>query len=917
MVLRLLVAVACFAAPGTAAGQGPPGDPTTVLVARLEQAVSSGNFDAVLQLGVTPSASGLRAFAAAATPTPTRFIIKERDRATLTSSIDRLLLEVFGQYGNESAITTWRLDVSPAAADPAQRRIAEMEQLTVVSGLHKLSLNPAKHFEVRNLKVQGTDLTLELPTGHAFVAETSDGPTAVVLLGRGRMRFSPSSPAERTQIRIFNGDEVLTSDFDAAFVRVRPSEFSTTFQAASLIPRAVGQGEYRRASELFDDYVGQSLQLDLTDLSRERWSLIPSSGDLIAEIRTRRLGSLTYARSSKDAEDISLFERRRRRNIAVYASPQKLASRGRFYSEDDQVEYDVLNYEVDAAFTPERMWIDGTVELRVKVRSYILSSLTLRLAEPLVVRSIVSPEHGRLLHLRVVGQNSVIVNFPGTVSRNAEFSLKVVYGGRLEPQQIEREGIMVDAPQSQQVEVEQAYIPVEPQYIYSNRSYWYPQATVTDYASARLRVSVPQDFDVVATGTSTGLPTPTFIGIEAGQRARKLFVFEAERPVRYLACVISRFSRIQSRQLTVPVNDRRVTVSGTGADSPSTGELLTEESNATDVVTAERAGQTGGAETTAITLSVIANPRQATRARALADRAAAIFQYYGSIVGDAPYPSFTLAVAENELPGGHSPPYFAVLNHPPPTTPLVWRNDPVAFDNYPSFFLAHELAHQWWGQAVGWKNYHEQWLSEGFAQYFAALYSVKDRGPDLFVSVLRQMRKWALDESGQGPVYLGYRLGHIKGESRVFRAIVYNKGAMILHMLRRLLGDEVFFAGLRQFYSEWKFKKAGTDDFRVAMERASTRDLGRFFDAWVYDSDVPTLKFTSTIAGNEAQVRFEHQGEVIPLAVTVSVIYNDGQVEEVVVPVTDKVAERTLTLKSAVRSIEANRDYGAVAEIIK
>jgi aminopeptidase N len=183
--------------------------------------------------------------------------------------------------------------------------------------------------------------------------------------------------------------------------------------------------------------------------------------------------------------------------------------------------------------------------------------------------------------------------------------------------------------------------------------------------------------------------------------------------------------------------------------------------------------------------------------------------------------------------------------------------------------------------------------------------------------VLRQMRKWALDESDQGPVYLGYRLGHIKGESRVFRAIVYNKGAMILHMLRRLLGDEVFFAGLRQFYSEWKFKKAGTDDFRVAMERASTRDLGRFFDAWVYDSDVPTLKFTSTIAGTEAQVRFEHQGEVIPLAVTVSVIYNDGQMEEIVVPVTDKVAERTLTLKSAVRSIEANRDYGAVAEIIK
>ena len=93
--------------------------------------------------------------------------------------------------------------------------------------------------------------------------------------------------------------------------------------------------------------------------------------------------------------------------------------------------------------------------------------------------------------------------------------------------------------------------------------------------------------------------------------------------------------------------------------------------------------------------------------------------------------------------------------------------------------------------------------------------------------MLRQMRRWAIEQSPQGPVYLGYRLGHIKGDGRVFRALVYNKGAMVLHMLRRLVGDEAFFAGLRQFYATWQFRKAGTDDFRVAMEKASGRDLTR------------------------------------------------------------------------------------------
>jgi aminopeptidase N len=183
------------------------------------------------------------------------------------------------------------------------------------------------------------------------------------------------------------------------------------------------------------------------------------------------------------------------------------------------------------------------------------------------------------------------------------------------------------------------------------------------------------------------------------------------------------------------------------------------------------------------------------------------------------------------------------------------------------------------------------------------------------VNMLRQMRRWAVDQSSQGPVYLGYRLGHIRGEGRVFRAIIYNKGAMVLHMLRRLLGDQQFFAGVRQFYQEWKFRKAGTNDFRSTMERVSGRDLAPFFDAWIYGFSVPNLKFTSTVTGAEAVVRFEHRADVIPVPVTVSVIYGDGRIDDVVVEVTQKVVERSLRLNGAVRAIEANRDYGAVAEI--
>jgi Peptidase family M1 domain len=881
MVLRALLALALLTP--VAARQGAPADATAALVLRLEQAGTAGDAAAILALGVSPDVPGLKTFAANITPAPTRFIIKERDRTPLKTPGERLLLEVFGEFGNEGVITTWRLDVTPGPSP----RISEMEQLTLVSGLFRLALNPRKQFNVRHLSVQGTDITLALPAGQAFVAEIGDGATAVVLLGRGRMHFSPSDPAERTQVRIFSGEDSLTADFEAAFIRLRPSDFGRMFDSEALVPRAVVASDFRRASEIFEDYIGQTLHLDLTDLSRDRWSLIPSPGDLIAEVRTRRLGSLTYARSTKDAEDISLFDRRRRRNIAVYASQEKLASRGRFFSEDDLVDYDILRYDVDAAFTPDRLWVDGNVRMKVKIRAFALTALTLRLNESLAVRSVVSSEYGRLLHLRVVGQNSIIVNLPTSVSRGTEFWLNIIYGGRLEPQQIDREGLTVSR-QEQQPAQEQVYIPLEPQFLYSNRSYWYPQSTVTDYATAHLRISVPNDLDVVASGTPVGPPAPAPGSVEPGQRARKLFVFDSDNPVRYLACVISRFNPIATKRFSI----------GPGPGNPP----------------AESTPGSAAASST-VALTVEANPRQSSRARSLVDRAGSILTYYGTLLGDIPYPDFTLAVTENDLPGGHSPAYFAVLNQTLPMSPLQWRNDPVAFDGYPPYFVAHEIAHQWWGQAVGWKNYHEQWLSEGFAQYFAALYAANDRGDDVLVSMLRQMRRWAVDQSAQGPVYLGYRLGHIKGEGRVFRAIIYNKGAMVLHMLRRLIGDRQFFDGLRQFYQEWKFRKAGTNDLRTAMERVSGRDLSAFFDAWIFGFGVPNLKFTSTINGSSAVVRFEHRAEVMPVPVTVSVMYTDGRTEDVVVEVSEKVVERTLPLKGTVRAIEANRDSGAVVEI--
>jgi aminopeptidase N len=245
---------------------------------------------------------------------------------------------------------------------------------------------------------------------------------------------------------------------------------------------------------------------------------------------------------------------------------------------------------------------------------------------------------------------------------------------------------------------------------------------------------------------------------------------------------------------------------------------------------------------------------------------------------------------------------------------LTFRSDPASFTGFPEFFIAHEVAHQWWGQAVGWRNYHDQWLSEGFAQYFAALYARNARGERTFNAMLRQFSRWAIAESDEGPISLGSRLGHIRGQPRVFRALVYNKGAGVLHMLRRLIGDDAFFAGLRRFYNEQKFRKAGTDDLRVAFEMEAGRSLDRFFDQWIYGTGIPEVRYSSTIVPGMATVAFEQTGDaVFDVPVTVSIVYADGTIVDSVVPVSEQRVDWKLATTGTVKQVQINRDYAAIA----
>jgi hypothetical protein len=676
------------------------------------------------------------------------------------------------------------------------------------------------------------------------------------------MLFTPKPATEQGQLKIFAGETELRTPIGAAFLRFHPIDRSGHLHG-TLTEEPVSSSSLKRAQAIFEEEIGKSFGIDLGDLSRDRWSLVPPIGDFLAEIRTKgKQGTLTYVRADNEAEDISLFQRARRRNIAIYPSMDRLKTRGtEFFSEDDDADYDVDHYSITATIDPDRQVIEGRTEMRLTVRAPAMGTLTFKLADSLVVDSVAAEGLGRLLALRVRGQNGVLVNLPRTLVRGTTLTLFISYGGRLPGATPDREAV---APQQDTAVHEEFTYSAEPRLVYSNRSYWYPQAPVTDYATGVLRITVPERRACVASGVpATGNPVRVITSRGAGLR----YVFLVNQPARYFSTVVSRLGL----------------AGDTAVDTPSP-----------------------------VAIAVHANPRQMGNGRKRSSQAAAIMRVYGDVLGDYPYPSLSLALVDDPLPGGHSPAYFALVNQPLPASKYNWANDPVAFDGYPQFFLAHEIAHQFWGGAVGWESYHEQWISEGFAQYFALLYAERSLDADRVADIRRKLRTTASNYSDQGPIWLGYRLGHLQDDGRVFRALVYNKSALVLDMLRRWIGDDAFFRGLRRLYQQSRYSKIGTRHVEKAFEEASGSDLTRFFEGWIRSADIPRLRATFETIGNGVSVRIDQLGPAMNVPVTVSLVSASGTIQDHLVKVSEGTTMVTFPDSGPVRSVDLNRDEHAL-----
>jgi aminopeptidase N len=146
--------------------------------------------------------------------------------------------------------------------------------------------------------------------------------------------------------------------------------------------------------------------------------------------------------------------------------------------------------------------------------------------------------------------------------------------------------------------------------------------------------------------------------------------------------------------------------------------------------------------------------------------------------------------------------------------------------------LIHELAHHWWGDAVGLKHWKDIWLNEGFATYSEALYSEAEAGEKALISTMLSKKRISYPGTLANP-------GRF-----LFTSTVYNKGAWLLHMLRYEIGDSAFFNSLKNYYETFKYSNTSTEDFIQICENESHKKLDNFFNQWLNRNDYINLEYS-------------------------------------------------------------------------
>jgi hypothetical protein len=717
--------------------------------------------------------------------------------------------------------------------------------------------------------------------------------------GDGEILLLPPQRGERQSLARFTGSPNLSEHFHTALLMF-------TDDSARALLESIDKGSGRKAPEM-------------APLLVERWAPVVSNildsfapriaGDLLSPGRTDGLLLATLAGKTLGNFDV----------VYEPAAPEQILA-GQLMERDQRLVYDIWTsftarrFRTGSATPPEapfslnQFHIEASLDENLRLRAVTRATLKIGV-KPLRAFAFEVSRAEQVTAARIDGAPAELLTSESTRSRalradeNDVFLLTApdfLTAGSAHQVEFEHEGSLITSPGNGVYSV-------------GARANWYPRSGPA-FAEYDLLFRYPRRFTLV---------TPGDIVMD----------------------IIDGETRITERRTTVPIRvagfnlgiyeKSSATVAGLTVDVFGNRGLDPALQPPPRLGTVTRVVQAGPRaprrEESSAVLQTVLPPDPLARLNAVATDVSACFQYFSSLFGPPPLKVLTVS----PIPGtfGQGFPglvYLSTLSYLDPNERPPEARNATMQTFFSDLMVAHEVAHQWWGNVVTARSYQDEWLLEALAHYSALLWIEKKKGPKALEEVMADFQADLLrtgDDNqtveSAGPVTWGYRLEAAK-TSQAYRVITYEKGAWILHMLRKRLGTERFLKVLAELRRQFQFRSVSTADLLELVKKSlppgvTSESMEAFFDNWVYSTGIPALRVRYAVKGQAPSwkvtgtVEQSAVDDNFSVDIPVEIQFAKGATQTVWVRTSNEPVSFSVTLKQPPGRVEIPAGVGVLA----
>lgn len=689
---------------------------------------------------------------------------------------------------------------------PEGLRIYKRAVSSNFESLYRLRFPGESSTQARNIRLGQKDIVITFPEGQIYFDNLPGVDTAIIILGRGSVRFQPSDEIEKNQLFRIYGKPVFEEPLEYVYVRGSDDYFRNNllYERAEWPSSGLDQEVIKnQVYSIFSRNYSRSFTVE-NSLTGELLTFLPQSEETVIELKTVKRGEFTYVYSPFAEEEISFLDRTNDKLLNSY-SPREEGQKRMVVRFGER--FEIRHYDIEVSYRPEGGQLAASAVLSLASLTGDLDSLQLRLNPNLQIVKIEDEKGRELFYSRDRLRKYLYVYLVEKLPRGGETKLRIFYRGKIIPPPP-----LSDAGPQIRQEEPTILFSISNSYLFAQSSVWYPAQVREKFVPFRLLAIVPDGYYCLAAGRlleQYSVKDATSV-TELESLGNLVFVYESQTPVKYISFFIARLNQV-----------KRI----------SNG----------------------------ITIEHFTTRDWRHQARQVLNEAADIMEKYQKYFG--PFAFERLAIVQRywHNHGGHAPAGLVILDQLPFARSrellITKSTSPIDLSFWPEYYLAHEIAHQWWGHGLTWGSYRDNWLTEGLAQFSSILYLKEKYGQKNFERILKKISTSVRKRSKTGPIILGIRLSHINFEG--YQSIVYNKSALALFLLKDLLGDDIFFRGLKEFYREFRFQAARTADFRLIMEQISGRDLRSFFHDWFYSERLPEVRMERKVHSSGPSFRLQ------------------------------------------------------------